>query len=183
MTMDRLRNLGFLLAFLVFGVVLFSLYGAFRGAIEGGNWVAFLGGILLGALMVAFLLIVMIVPDRRKTGWVQAITNVNAKYLFFGLIIVWIADDGVARQPGAARQHGRGARADRPVRGHLHLHGLHLGRHRGMTVQPARRRDERGQGLAEYALILALIVVLSIVALVFLGTQISTILSTIAQSV
>jgi len=52
-----------------------------------------------------------------------------------------------------------------------------------MTVRPGCRRDERGQGLAEYALILALIVVLSIVALVFLGTQISTILSTIAQSV
>ncbi len=52
-----------------------------------------------------------------------------------------------------------------------------------MTVQPGAPRDERGQGLAEYALILALIVVLSIVALVFLGTQISTILSTIAQSV
>jgi len=52
-----------------------------------------------------------------------------------------------------------------------------------MTVPLAAVRDERGQGLAEYALILALIVVLSIVALVFLGTQISTILSTIAQSV
>ena len=51
-----------------------------------------------------------------------------------------------------------------------------------MTL-PAPLRDERGQGLAEYALILALIVVLSIVALVFLGTQISTILSTIAVSV
>ena len=48
---------------------------------------------------------------------------------------------------------------------------------------PTLWRDERGQGLAEYALILALIVVLSIVALVFLGTQIRTILSTIAQSV
>ena len=95
MTMDRLRTLGFLLAFLVFGVVIFCLYGAFRGAIEGGNWVAFLGGILLGALMVGFLLVVMIVPDKRKTGWVQAVTNVNAKYLFFGLIIVWIATMGL----------------------------------------------------------------------------------------
>ena len=94
MTMDRLRNLGFLLAFLVFTVVLFCLYGAFRGAIEGGNWVAFLGGILLGAFMVSFLLIVMIVPDKRKTGWVSAVTNVNAKFLFFGLIIVWIAAMG-----------------------------------------------------------------------------------------
>ncbi|MFN8621407.1 MAG: Flp family type IVb pilin [Chloroflexota bacterium] len=52
-----------------------------------------------------------------------------------------------------------------------------------MTVLPAVRWDERGQGLAEYALILALIVVLSIAALVFLGTQISTILSTIAEAV
>jgi pilus assembly protein Flp/PilA len=41
---------------------------------------------------------------------------------------------------------------------------------------------QRGQGLAEYALILALIVVVAIAALVFLGTNISTILSAIAQS-
>ena len=94
MTMDRLRTLGFLLAFVVFGVVLFSLYGAFRGAIEGGNWVAFLGGIVLGAQMIVVLLAVMIVPDQRRTGWVRSITNVNAKYLFFGLIIVWIAAMG-----------------------------------------------------------------------------------------
>jgi pilus assembly protein Flp/PilA len=39
------------------------------------------------------------------------------------------------------------------------------------------QRDEDGQGLAEYALILALIAVVAIVALVFLGTQISDILS------
>lgn len=42
---------------------------------------------------------------------------------------------------------------------------------------------ERGQGLAEYALILALIVVVAIAALVFLGTNISSILSTIAQAI
>jgi pilus assembly protein Flp/PilA len=42
---------------------------------------------------------------------------------------------------------------------------------------------QRGQGLAEYALILALIVVLAIAALVLLGTQISTILSTIARAI
>jgi pilus assembly protein Flp/PilA len=40
-------------------------------------------------------------------------------------------------------------------------------------------RDQRGQGLAEYALILALIAVIAIAALVFLGTRISSILSTI----
>jgi pilus assembly protein Flp/PilA len=44
------------------------------------------------------------------------------------------------------------------------------------------RRDE-GQGLAEYALILALIAVIAIGALVFLGTQISTILSGVGKSI
>ena len=42
---------------------------------------------------------------------------------------------------------------------------------------------EEGQGLAEYALILALIAIVAIVALLFLGTQISTILSTIGNAV
>jgi pilus assembly protein Flp/PilA len=46
----------------------------------------------------------------------------------------------------------------------------------------ALRRDE-GQGLAEYALILALIAIVAIIALIFLGTQVSTILSTVGASV
>ncbi len=45
------------------------------------------------------------------------------------------------------------------------------------------RRDEEGQGLAEYALILALIAIVAILALIFLGTQVSTILSTIGNSI
>ncbi len=44
-------------------------------------------------------------------------------------------------------------------------------------------RDEEGQGLAEYALILALIAIVAIVALIFLGSQISKILSTVGDSV
>lgn len=44
-------------------------------------------------------------------------------------------------------------------------------------------RDEEGQGLAEYALILALIAIVAIVALIFLGKQVSGILSTIGKSV
>jgi pilus assembly protein Flp/PilA len=43
--------------------------------------------------------------------------------------------------------------------------------------------DERGQGLAEYALILALIAIVAIAALVFLGGQVSSILSTIGAAV
>ena len=45
------------------------------------------------------------------------------------------------------------------------------------------RRDAKGQGLAEYALILALIAIVAIIALIFLGTQVSGILSTVGGSV
>ena len=44
-------------------------------------------------------------------------------------------------------------------------------------------REEDGQGLAEYALILALIAIVAIVALIFLGTQVSSILSKVGKSV
>jgi pilus assembly protein Flp/PilA len=44
-------------------------------------------------------------------------------------------------------------------------------------------RDEEGQGLAEYALILALIAIVAIIALIFLGGQVSKILSTVGSSV
>jgi pilus assembly protein Flp/PilA len=40
-----------------------------------------------------------------------------------------------------------------------------------------------GQGLAEYALILALIAIVAIVALIFLGGQVSQILSTVGTSI
>ena len=40
-----------------------------------------------------------------------------------------------------------------------------------------------GQGLAEYALILALIAIVAVVALIFLGGQVSTMLSKVGSSV
>jgi len=43
--------------------------------------------------------------------------------------------------------------------------------------------DEEGQGLAEYALILTLIALVAIIALIFLGSQVSTILDTVGRSV
>jgi pilus assembly protein Flp/PilA len=43
-------------------------------------------------------------------------------------------------------------------------------------------RVSEGQGLAEYALILALIAIIAIVALIFLGGQVSTILSKVGKS-
>jgi pilus assembly protein Flp/PilA len=51
------------------------------------------------------------------------------------------------------------------------------------SILGALRRDEKGQGLAEYALILALIAIVAIIALVFLGGNIQTILSTVGTSV
>jgi len=44
-------------------------------------------------------------------------------------------------------------------------------------------RDDRGQGLAEYALILALIAVLAIAAVTFLGGQINAILSDVGNKI
>jgi pilus assembly protein Flp/PilA len=46
-----------------------------------------------------------------------------------------------------------------------------------------RHDDEEGQGLAEYALILALIAIVAIIALIFLGGQVSKILSTVGDSI
>jgi pilus assembly protein Flp/PilA len=45
------------------------------------------------------------------------------------------------------------------------------------------KRDEEGQGLAEYALILALIAIVAIIALIFLGSQVSKVLSTVGASI
>lgn len=44
-------------------------------------------------------------------------------------------------------------------------------------------RDEEGQGLAEYALILALIAIVAIIALIFLGNQVSGTLSKVGKSI
>jgi len=44
-------------------------------------------------------------------------------------------------------------------------------------------RNEEGQGLAEYALILTLIAMVAVIALIFLGSQVSTLLDTVGKSV
>jgi pilus assembly protein Flp/PilA len=52
-----------------------------------------------------------------------------------------------------------------------------------MFAQLVRSDSSEGQSLAEYALILALIAIVAIAALVFLGTQINDILSTIGAAI
>ena len=51
------------------------------------------------------------------------------------------------------------------------------------SLLPSIGQDEEGQGLAEYALILALIAIVAIIALIFLGGQVSSILSNVGSSV
>jgi len=46
-----------------------------------------------------------------------------------------------------------------------------------------RARSDDGQGLAEYALILALIAIVAIIALIFLGNQVSNKLSQVGTSI
>jgi Flp pilus assembly pilin Flp len=52
-----------------------------------------------------------------------------------------------------------------------------------MAHVPRTLPSARGQGLAEYALILALIAIVAIIALIFLGGQVSKILSTVGKSI
>jgi pilus assembly protein Flp/PilA len=51
------------------------------------------------------------------------------------------------------------------------------------SLLASHRQDEDGQGLAEYALILALIAIVAIIALIFLGGQVSQILSNVGSSI
>jgi pilus assembly protein Flp/PilA len=52
-----------------------------------------------------------------------------------------------------------------------------------LAIMSLVNRDEEGQGLAEYALILALIAIIAIIALIFLGNQVSSVLSKVGDSI
>jgi Flp pilus assembly pilin Flp len=61
-------------------------------------------------------------------------------------------------------------------------HGVKISMAR-FAAQFRRLGRTDGQGLAEYALILALIAIVAIIALIFLGSQVSGILNTVGASV
>ena len=52
-----------------------------------------------------------------------------------------------------------------------------------LAIIPFIQHNDHGQGLAEYALILTLIAMVSVIALIFMGTQVSTMLHTVGLSV
>jgi Flp pilus assembly pilin Flp len=62
------------------------------------------------------------------------------------------------------------------------LNAPHRASHPGRE-RPDQRTAQQGQALAEYVLIVALIVVVALVALSFFGTQLSDILATIADTI
>ena len=70
--------------------------------------------------------------------------------------------------------------ARRSVHWMLHLLGFQM--IHGISTRLAFL-DQRGQGLAEYALILALIAVLAIAAVTFLGGKIDLVLSNVGKSI
>ena len=140
--MERLQQLGVLIAFMTLGVVVVSLYGGFQTAIA--QPIALILGIIMGGLMIAILLRVALVPERRYTGWVRKVTNRNGRYLFAVLLLLWIAAMAFlaslnlpAQKVGAPALvgHPKGGcpGAGRALRGLLHLHGLHLVRHQRVT--------------------------------------------------
>jgi Flp pilus assembly pilin Flp len=50
-------------------------------------------------------------------------------------------------------------------------------------ISSINRSDDDGQGLSEYGLILSLIALVAVIALIFMGSQVSTMLDTVGKSV
>jgi Flp pilus assembly pilin Flp len=75
---------------------------------------------------------------------------------------------------------GLGHAVERRLSRGISTKGTHMDLVHRIHRDPA---DSDGQGLAEYALILALIAIVSIVALIFLGGEIADILSKIGASI
>ena len=78
------------------------------------------------------------------------------------------ADGWVVREPSLIRPGGSGRTGVSPMS--------------QLIGRLVATQDEDGQGLAEYALILALIAIVAIVALIFLGGSISSIISDVGNS-
>ena len=86
------------------------------------------------------------------------------------------------RDPGADPSAGRRLDASRHCRNRVEVTIAVLTYLSAFAAKVRPESDEDGQGLAEYALILALIAIVAIIALIYLGSQISDKLSTIGNA-
>ena len=84
--MERLRRLGFLIAFLTLGVVIVSLLHGLQALV--GQPVALLSTVAIAGVMMAIFVLVALVPSRRYTGWARTITSINTRWLFFLLLLL-----------------------------------------------------------------------------------------------
>ncbi len=87
--MERTQRLGGVVALLILGVVLVSLYRAFESAIS--QPIALFLGIALGGAMTVLMLRVALVPESRPSGWVRGVTGRNGRYAFLLLLFAWTA--------------------------------------------------------------------------------------------
>jgi hypothetical protein len=85
--MERLRKLGIVLAVALAGVVAVSTVHPFLALIS--EPAALIISVLMAGLMTFIFLRVAMVPERRHTGWVRALTSVNTRWLFFLLFVAW----------------------------------------------------------------------------------------------
>jgi hypothetical protein len=85
--MQRLRTMGILFALVLLGVVIVSFVHGFAALI--GQPIALISTIIIAAAMIAIFVLAAMVPSRRYTGWVRSLTSVNARWLFFLLILGW----------------------------------------------------------------------------------------------
>src|SRR5918996_2358384 len=86
--MERLKQLGIVVALLTIGVVIVGLFHSFQLLIS--NPIALIGSIFLAGLMMFIFVKVALVPERRFTGWVRGLTGPNSRWLFGILLVLWI---------------------------------------------------------------------------------------------
>ena len=100
--MQRLRTLGILFALGLLVVVIVSWVQGFAALI--GQPIALISTIVIAAVMIAIFLLAALVPSRRYTGWARTLTSVNARWLFFLLIIGWTGAMGLLAAQGLGPQ-------------------------------------------------------------------------------
>ena len=89
MTVDRLARVGVFIALVTLGVVLVSLFAGLQALVS--HPIATISSIVLGGIMVYIIAKVALTSERRTTGWVGHVTGPNGKFLFFLLILAWVA--------------------------------------------------------------------------------------------